>query len=270
MTKTATAKVKIFIGSGDQSLLERKVLIYSLRKHSRRDLDIQVFSGTHNAIEANGEDPRPAPLPLHLKYRNLTEFSLYRYLIPELCSFEGKAIYLDSDMVCLTDIGELFDTPLDGCDFSAKYESADDGEERWALSAMLFDCSRSRFDLDRIFKEIDLGLYAYSDFSHLRSKFLAHHPYRAAKLDPNWNVFDRRDSSTKLVHYTNLFTQPWKYAGHPYGDTWFTYFDEARNSGWIDERDISLTIQRGYARPDLLYGNSPSKVKAFLRKMRGE
>jgi hypothetical protein len=39
--------VKIFIGSGEQSLLERKVLIYSLHKHTRRELDISVFNGTH-------------------------------------------------------------------------------------------------------------------------------------------------------------------------------------------------------------------------------
>ena len=85
------AKVKVFIGSGEQSLLERKVLIYSIHKHTKRETDIHVFNGTHNAIETSMAPPAPAPLPLHLKYRNLTEFSLYRYLIPELCSFEGRA-----------------------------------------------------------------------------------------------------------------------------------------------------------------------------------
>src|SRR6267378_6473230 len=120
-----STKVKLFIGSGEQSLLERKVLIYSIQKHTQRNLDIYVFNGTHNAIETSDGAPAPAPLPLHLKYRNLTEFSLYRYLIPELCSFEGKAIYLDSDMVCLRDIGELFDCSIDGHDFLAKQAYAD-------------------------------------------------------------------------------------------------------------------------------------------------
>src|SRR5215813_12482748 len=121
----ASDPVKIFIGSGEQSLLERKVLIFSLHKHTQRQLDIAVFNGTHNAIERDGQPPALAPLPLDLKYRNQTEFSLYRYLIPELCTFKGRAIYLDSDIVCLSDIGDLFDLPMGDCDFLAKREYAE-------------------------------------------------------------------------------------------------------------------------------------------------
>ena len=43
--------VRIFIGSGEQSVVERRVLVHSLRRHTRRPLDIHVFNGTHNAIE---------------------------------------------------------------------------------------------------------------------------------------------------------------------------------------------------------------------------
>ena len=261
-------KVKIFIGSGEQSLLERKVLIYSLRKHTQRELDIQVFNGSHNAIECEGSEPLPAPLSLSLKYRNLTEFSLYRYLIPELCSFQGRAIYLDSDMVCLTDIGELYDTKLNGCDFLAKRDHHRDGEKPWGLSAMLIDCERCRFPLAQIFQEIDAGLYTYSEFSRMGKKFLAHHHYQPGELDPQWNVYDRCDAQTKLIHYTELFTQPWKYPGHPYGEIWFSYLREAQAADWITDRDIDLTIRRGFARPDLHEGNTPGLATKFKRKLK--
>src|SRR5215470_9110064 len=110
--------IKIFIGSGEASLLERKTLIYSLHKHTKRDLDIYVFNGTHNSIEHNQETPVLAPLPLKLKYLNgITEFGLYRYLLPEICQYQGKAIYLDSDIVCLADIGDLWDSNLETIDF---------------------------------------------------------------------------------------------------------------------------------------------------------
>src|SRR4051794_9455012 len=102
-------RVRVFIGSGEASLLERKTAIYSLRKHTKRELDIYVFNGTHNAIELNDGEPFLAPMSLQVKYRNITEFSLYRFLIPEICDHRGRAIYIDSDTVCLTDIGELFD-----------------------------------------------------------------------------------------------------------------------------------------------------------------
>jgi hypothetical protein len=263
------SKVKLFIGSGEQSLLERKVLIYSIQKHTRRDLDIQVFNGTHNAIETSHGTPDPAPLPLHLKYRNLTEFSLYRYLIPELCLFQGRAIYLDSDMVCLRDIGELFDASVDGYDFLAKREYVDqDGAKMWALSTLLIDCDRCRFDLDQIFAEIDQGLYTYTEFSQMGQRFLARHPYRIGEIDSEWNVFDQCNATTKLVHYTNQFTQPWKYPGHAFGEVWFSYFWDALAAGWVTEGDVELAMQRGYARPDLRQGNSPrwvGRLKAFLK-----
>ncbi len=268
----AADAVKIFIGSGEQSLLERKVLIYSLRKHTQRDLDISVFNGTHNSVEKDGQPPLAAPLPLHLKYRNLTEFSLYRYLIPELCSFQGRAIYLDSDMICLADNSALFDLAMEGCDFLAKREYAEsDGEKMWGLSVMLIDCERSRFPLQNIFDEIDRGVFTYTEFSQMGKRFLAHHPYQIGELDPSWNVFDRVDSDTKIVHYTNLFTQPWKYYGHPHGELWFSYLHEALAAGYVTDADINLTIQRGFARPDLRQGNSPrapARLRALLRRLK--
>jgi hypothetical protein len=260
--------VKIFIGSGEQSLLERKVLIYSLHKHTARELDIFVFNGTHNAVERAGHAPVLAPLPLELKYKNQTEFSLYRYLIPELCSYEGRAIYLDSDMICLADIGGLFDLPFGDCDFLAKREYAErDGGKMWGLSVMLMDCDRARFPLSEIFSEIDQGLYTYTEFSQMGNNFQLRRPYRIGELDPAWNSFDRAAPGTKLIHYTNLATQPWKYKGHPFGKLWFSYLNEARTQGFVSDHDINLTIQRGYARPDLRQDHPTARIIRRLRRL---
>lgn len=251
---TEQTPVRVFIGSGEASLLERKCAIYSLRKHTKRDLEVYVFNGTHNAIELNDNEPFSAPMSLRVKYRNITEFSLYRFLIPELCNFQGKAIYIDSDTICLSDIAELFDTPMGGADFMAKHD-AYPGEPLWGLSVMLVDCAKSRFNLEQIIDEIDSSLYSMTDFSCMSSRFLSHHPYTIGQLDPNWNVFDRWDTQTRLIHYTNLETQPWKYPNHPYGELWFQYFHEARESGIITQRDIELSMVRSYVRRDLLNGN---------------
>jgi Glycosyl transferase family 8 len=260
--------VRVFIGSGEASLLERKVAIYSLREHTKRKLDIYVFNGSHNAVELNDDAPFLAPLSLKLKYRNITEFSLYRYLIPQLCNHQGKAIYIDSDTICLTDIGELFDTPLNGCDFLAKKDAySHTGEGLWALSVMLINCETCHFDLETYYSEIDRGLYAVNDFSCMSPAFTAHHPLKIGMLDGNWNVFDYYDQQTKLIHYTNLYTQPWKNCGHPYGELWFTYFREAIDGGYITERDIELSIIRSYVRQNLLQGNSPSRnYKGYVGK----
>ncbi|BAS59559.1 lipopolysaccharide biosynthesis protein [Leptolyngbya boryana NIES-2135] len=258
-----TDRVNVFIGSGEASLLERKVLMYSLRKHAQQDLDIYVLNGTHNAIELNDQPPFLAPMSLRAKYCNVTEFSLYRYLIPELCQFQGRAIYVDSDMICLTDISKLFETSLNGCHFLAKRESyAHMGDAFWGLSVMLIDCDRTRFNLEQILDEIDQGLYTYSDFSCMSPAFLAHHSYQIGELDPHWNVFDYWDASTKLIHYTNLLTQPWKHPNHPYGELWFQYLDEAISAGVVSDRDIELSLLRSYVRQDIREGNSPRPVSA--------
>lgn len=265
----SAAAVRIFIGSGEQSVLERKVLIYSLRKHTKRELDIRVFNGTHNAIEHPNRPPAPAPLSLQLKYRNLTEFSLYRYLIPQLCSFRGKALYLDSDMVCLSDIGELYDTALEDSDFLAKRDAYSHvGEKMWALSVLLIDCTRCRFDLDHIFAEMDEGCFRYVDFSQMSTKFLSFHPFTIGELDPHWNVFDRYDTETKLIHYTNLFTQPWKFPNHPYERVWFSHLREALHAGYVTQQDIDLAILRGYARPDLCAAKRSGSAGAVMTRLK--
>lgn len=259
-------QVRVFIGSGEASLIERKTAIHSLRKHTKRDLDIYVFNGTHNAIQLNDGEPFLAPMSLRVKYQNITEFSLYRYLIPQLCDYNGKAIYIDSDIVCLNDIGELFDTSMAGADFLARRADTS-GTGHWGLSVMLIDCEKCRFDLERIIDEIAAGLYSMTDFSWMSPRFLAHHSYTIGQLDPMWNQFDQWDHRTKLIHYTNLDTQPWRFPNHPYGELWFTYLREAMSAGYVTANDIRLSRIRGYIRRDLLDGNAGSESSGLMTQL---
>jgi len=259
--------VRILIGSGEQSLLERKVLLYSIRKHTKRALDILVYNGTHNAIERNAEPPRLSPMSLQVKYRNLTEFSMARFIIPEVCNYEGRCIFFDSDMICLGDVGELFDSPLDDYDFIAKKGALEKRQgTTWALSAMLVNCDRCKFDLEQIISGIDEGLYTYQDFAQMHPDFLAYHHYTVGEMDPRWNEFDFLDRETRLIHYTNLQTQPWKYHDHPFGELWFEYFEEARAAGCITDEDIHLTIMRGNVRRDIRSGNAAPPLFRLLRQ----
>lgn len=258
------APVRVFIGSGEASLLERKVLMHSLRKNSRRELDIWVMNGTHNALERNDEPPVPAGLPLHLKYRSFTEFSLFRYMIPDWCNHQGRAIYLDSDMIALGDIGELFDAPMGDAAVLAKpaYKA-----DEWGTSVMLIDCARARWDLEQTYREIDAGHYDYYEFSRFDPKYLRRHPLQIGEIDPQWNVFDHHDAQTKLIHYTELLTQPWKFPGHPHGELWFDYFREAQSLGLISDWDVQKSIMRAYVRQDILQGNRPGSPAVKLKSI---
>ena len=269
------ARTRVFIGSGEASRIERKVLMYSLRKHAKDDIDIYVFNGTHNTVEPPQGDPFLAPLSLTAKYANVTEFSNYRFLIPQLCNHEGRAIWLDSDMLALADINELFRTPMNEAAILARKDAyGRSTESRWGLSVALIDCSRVSFDMDRCMAEIQQGDYSYTDLHQMTAAFQRHHPVSLGELDPHWNVFDRCDRQTKLIHYTNLFTQPWKFAGHRCAGIWFRYFAEARTAGVVTDEDIQLSLARAYVRQDILDRGRPVRRLAkttyfFVRRLIG-
>jgi lipopolysaccharide biosynthesis glycosyltransferase len=245
-------KIKVFIGSGEASAIERKVLMYSIRKHTKSDVDVYVFNGTHDALEKNDELPVRINMSLRAKYKNFTEFSNYRFLIPQLCGFKGRAIFIDSDTICLGDIGELFFQDMQGNDILAKGDAYGKiGDDRWALSVMLMNCETSKFDLEQYLDEVEQKKYTTTDYHQLSPTFLKFHPFKIGRLDSKWNDFDHYDANTRIIHYTNLYTQPWKEPGHKYGDLWFRYFAEARANGFVTDDDISKAILRSYVRKDL-------------------
>jgi lipopolysaccharide biosynthesis glycosyltransferase len=234
-------------------------MIYSLVKNSKTPLEIYVFNGTHNSVEPMNAEPFLAPMSLKAKYTNVTEFSNYRFIIPELCKYAGRAIYVDSDMLALGDINELFNAPMNGHAMLAKRDAyGGSSEPRWGLSVTLFDCEKCRFDLDAYVDEIHRGAYTMTDLHQMTGKFLALHPFSLGEIDPAWNVFDYYDDKTKLIHYTNLLSQPWKFPGHRFEGLWRKYFDEARQAGIVSERDVELSKLRAYARQDIT-GTVPSR-----------
>lgn len=257
--------IRVFIGSGEASVIEREVLIYSFFKHTQRPLDIRVFNGTHNSLEhAGGIDPIPLTLPL--KYRmGHTEFGLYRFFVPQLCGHSGRAIYLDSDIICLGDIAELFDRPFDGADCLAVPYPKASGETWWRASVMLMECARITFDLSTIFAAIDEGQFEEVEMYRMSPRFLARYPHQIGALETAWNDHDHYDANTKLLHFTNMYTQPWKHTGHPHAGLWFRYFREAIADGWVSEDDIELSIRRNYTRSALNHGFSPRRFVVRTR-----
>ena len=95
--------LKIFIGTsanyedGDAEL----VYEYSLRKNSSSCLEINWMR------LSNQEDSFCSNWNTKGWY---TPFSAFRWAVPYLCNFEGRAIYTDVDMINFHDITELYET----------------------------------------------------------------------------------------------------------------------------------------------------------------
>jgi hypothetical protein len=262
-----TELLNVFIGSGEASLIERKVLEYSIRKHCK-NVAVHVYNGTHDTVEwADGRRER-LNTPLDIKYANVTEFSNFRWFIPRLCGYRGRAMFIDSDMVCLADLGMFAEIDMQGAAMMAKTDAykTSDGQPRWGMSMTLFVNEHCFFVPETWFQNIAAQKYSLTDLHQMTARFHESHPYQITPLPPGWNEFDRFESGhTKLIHYTGLGTQPWKYPGHPAGDLWFQYLHEAMNAGFVTQAMIDQQILRYYVRADLLKGNFTSLPSRLIR-----
>jgi lipopolysaccharide biosynthesis glycosyltransferase len=211
---------KIFIGYDSREDVAYRVLKYSLEKHSAEPLDIRPLKLQELDF------PRPLD-PLQS-----TEFTYTRFLVPHLCQFEGLAIFMDCDMLALGDITEIFH--LDMTDLALRVYKHDytptatikmDGKpqtqfprKNWS-SFMLMNCARlTAWTKDAVLTGPARWLHRFEPIPD----------EQIGEVPEGWNVLDRYDARTQLIHYTE--GGPWfeGYRSHPYGDVWLRAHDEYR------------------------------------------
>jgi lipopolysaccharide biosynthesis glycosyltransferase len=212
--------LRIFIGWDSRFPEPADVLRYSLLKHSSIPLDIRYL--------------KLAELDFHREVDPLasTEFTYTRFLVPHLCGFEGNAIFMDNDMLCCGDVRELDELSLDGLalrvvqhDYAPTNATKMYGcpqtvypRKNWS-SMMLMDCSQLRLWSKQVV-ERESGAYLHR-FQDIPDE-------KIGRLPESWNMLDRMDDTTRLIHYTN--GGPWfaEYVDHPHAAIWFRYRDEMR------------------------------------------
>lgn len=215
--------IRVFIGSDIHNIKAERALIYSILKHTKENVQFTIMSrfGTDENWRGWQHTNKWA-----------TCFSCYRWAIPAVCKFEGKAIYLDSDMIVLKDIKNLFESDTSsGAATTPKRES----------SVMVFDCSRFKdmpeFQLNHL-KQSDRNTKRYYDI--VKDKKMI------SFISQNWNCLDGNGwdaENTCLIHYTELPWQPWhpapqrfNYVKHPHkeiADIWLKYYEESFDPQYI-------------------------------------
>jgi lipopolysaccharide biosynthesis glycosyltransferase len=126
--------IRVCIGTEKKTSIPCKVLEHSILKHSSQPVEFHHMMGESWAKRTTTQG---------------TGFSLQRWYIPEYFNFKGKAIYLDVDMLCFTDIAEFWnidetfeETSSIYCTFQRDkfYENAP------ATSSMLINCELAKDD----------------------------------------------------------------------------------------------------------------------------
>lgn len=243
LTAGIESPIKIFVGTEEEQMLAVKVLEYSIKKHATMTVEVTPL---FTAIRQKGIK---VPEPQDPKIKPRTPFSFQRFAIPALKEYQGKAIYLDSDMLVFQDIKELWLWEFKGADLLSVYEPEDSGKPP-QFSVMVLNCEQLKWDVEELVRNLEAGKWTYKQF------VLEMAPARkiAAVLPTKWNDLERySEGNTALTHYTDMASQPWLKTHNPLGWVWCQELFNAIQDGFIREQFVRDEVERGLVRPSLVY-----------------
>lgn len=233
--------IRVFVGTEVDQWLATKVLAFSIKL--RTSASVEVFPLYLSNIEI--------PVPKDKKNYPRTPFSFQRFLIPELCEFQGRAIYLDSDMQVFDDIRGLANRDMKGQDLLNVWEVSDNSRCP-QFSVMLMNCVLLNWDVKHIIAKLDKGELTYEELMHEMK--IVENGDAVAVLEKEWNSLEYfEQEKTKLIHYTDMDKQPWLFRHNPYASVWIKELAEAIRYGYLTKADIKREILLGNIRPTLLY-----------------
>lgn len=223
--------IRIFIGTEPAQWLATEVLKRSITKRTKAKVEFRDLVG----------------LDLGLKMKMYTGFSFYRFAIPEFCGFKGRAIYLDADMVTLGDIEELYHLPIEKEPALSKMRD----KNLAFTSVMLMDCERLKhWKVREWVALINAGLTSYQGCMSGTPSGMNYGDF--SPLPKYWNHFDHYDETTRLIHYTNVPTQPWKRGGHPYRGAFLKELHACLEEGIVSVQDVKREIEKKHVYPNIL------------------
>lgn len=213
-------------GGAEDSLIPSLVMEASIKRHSP---DTRV-------INTYGIDK-----PWMSSRKNPTPFSLVRFMVPALCGFNGWAVYCDADQVVLDDIRKILDAPeMATHPVPVIYVAKKHG----CTGVILMDTSRLKhWDGWEIKEKIDNG----SPYGPMMRDLNGHRFDRFGDFGVKWNSRDATEytSETKLIHFTNLATQPWKVPGkHALEHIWASQLKAAIDDGFVKEDDLDENCRK--------------------------
>lgn len=198
---TSNAVTKVFVGCDPNNcdLEQMMVLEYSLRKHTQHQVDIVWMQLSH--------DPQSSwytNQETHEGWRTekwATPFSGFRWAIPELCNYQGRAIYMDADVLVLCDIVELW--------AHQKTEEsiviAKGGKNSARLCTCVWDCEKAKQYLPPL-KDIQADPNAHKNLMQL----LKDKPELVQPYQDSYNNIDGEGLAVeqiKILHYSDMGTQ---------------------------------------------------------------
>lgn len=234
--------IKLFIGSEPRMWLGAAVLKYTINKYA--SVPVEIHEMDYSLEDSAWHDWRIGREPgvPALRDRNpetgelvwFTDFTCFRWAVPERCGFKGRAIYNDVDQIYLGDVKELWDLDMEGKALLSLTVNE--------TSVLLMDCEKFA-NLDwwpsiQEMKDSNWGIKHYIKLLWENDMY--------GSLPTKWNCLDGRgytENWTRLLHYTDMSGQPWRpypdrlnYRRHSVPITeefWMDFYYEAKAAGAI-------------------------------------
>lgn len=199
-------KIRIAVGcaANEDDVESQQVLEHTLRKHSSHSLEItwmKLNRDPENFFYSDGIKG--------WQTKNWsTPFSAFRWAVPELYGFKGKAIYMDSDCIVQADIAELWNTKFE----RGKIVMAKGGAESWRFCVSMWDCKAAKFEMEAPIKAAG-GLRA-AGAHRLMIEHFKKYKGLVQPFKENWNCIDGEeyadlnDPDIKIIHYSSEAHQP--------------------------------------------------------------
>ena len=185
--------IKVFIGFDQVEAIAYHVLSQSIIDHASEPVAI-------------------VPLDVKMPQTDASNGFVYsRFLVPELCEYQGWAIFMDSDMVCLDDIAKLwalrdkkYAVQVVKHDYKTKHpvkylgnKNEDYPRKNWS-SLVLWNCAHPAHKfMDRNRVSHETGQYLH------RFEWLLDQEIGELPLEWNWLAMEYPDNpEAKIVHYT--------------------------------------------------------------------
>ena len=192
--------IRLFVGcsANGEDAEAQALLEYTLRKHHPAD-DVEL---TWMMLSRDPSSPwysNPTKGEGWNTKGWATPFSAFRWAVPHVCNFQGRAAYCDVDKIFMADIAEVWGQVI-------QPGKAVLTKDEVHSCFMVFDCERMRSVLPTFdqLRRVE-GMYR----SVRKNVGLV-----SAKFHGNWNCLDGEgyatltDQDIKVIHFTKVETQP--------------------------------------------------------------
>lgn len=228
--------IKVYIGTERAQRLPTMVL-----KHS-------ILSRTQHPVDFFHLDNIDTPIQNMFR----TGFSFFRWAIPMLANHQGRAIYLDADIICYCDIAELWNYEMGDHTHMARYR----GDGNSYTSVMLIDCEKCHWPFEDWCNQAKSSKTLYKRFMDAHpdapsNKVIGAIPDEFNVMVERGDVYDKK--TAKMVHFTGLDKQPWRFPRkHPLERLFHQELNDAIKAGFMERKTVEREVKKGYCNKDLL------------------